>query len=282
MKRFLKQLIGSEKGQALPIVLALLVLGGLTVTPSLNYAATSLNHGRIIDNNLRGLYAADAAAEEALWCLKNGIPPSQQLSENINQMEAAIDTEDRGTYTLYFGELVQAGGHSDYLSVNGTMVWDEVAEAYKYTITVTWEQGATVIHLTEVGARLPLDYSYQPDSAAIFANNLSTAEPEEIVDSYGACLLNWQFDTPYPSVSQSNPGQTQTFYITGEGEQEGDYTWVVANRTDIGEVGEITGELYIITAIATQVQDGKTAAKVVADIVMIDGTSYIVSWRISK
>jgi len=217
MKRFLKQIIGNEKGQALPIVLALLVLGGLTVTPSLNYAATSLNHGKIIAQGVNGIYAADAGVEDALWCLKNGITPSQQLSENINQMEVAIQTEEKETYTLYFGEVVQAGQHSDYLSVNGTMVWDEEAEAYKYTITVNWEEGAPTIHLTEVGVRLPLGYGYQPDSAAIFANNLSIAEPEEVLDSYGAYLLSWQFESPYPSVSGSNPKQTQTFYIAGEG-----------------------------------------------------------------
>ena len=282
MKRFLKQIIRCERGQALSIVLALLMLGGLTVTPSLNYAATSLNHGRIIQQGVNGAYAADAGVEDALWCLKNGITPSQQLSDNINQMDVTIQTEAIGNYTLYFGELVQAGGHSDYLSVNGTMVWDEVAEAYKYTITVSWEQGAFTIHLTEVGARLPLGYSYQPESADEFGDNLSTEEPEDVLDSYGAHMLSWELGPPYPIVSASNPEETQTFYITGEGDLEGDYTWVVANREDIGEIGEITGDLYRITATATQLKDGEIAAKIVADVVMVSGTTYIVSWQISK
>ena len=149
MVSFLKQLISGEKGQALPVVLALLVLGGLTIAPSLSYAATSLNAGRIIDEGVRGVYAAEAGVEDTLWSLGNGAVPSQQLPENINKMEVAIQTEEKGTYTLYLGELIQPGEHSDYLDVIGEMVWDEVAQSYNYTITVTWQSdsGLPVIQL---------------------------------------------------------------------------------------------------------------------------------------
>ena len=278
MIRLLKQLISSEKGQALPIVLALLVLGGLTIAPSLNYAATTLKHGRIIDKGVNGIYAADAGVEKALWCLTDNSTPPQQLAENINQMEVAIQTEDNGAYTVYFGELVQAGGNSQNLSVDGEMVWN--GDAWEYTITVTRQGGSTVIHLTEVGVRLPLGYSYESESAADFGDNLSTAEPDEVQDPAGAYMLNWEFTTPYPDVSVSDPVKTQTFRISGGGELEGDYTWVVANRTDIGEVGEISGGLYIITATATK--DGEVTAKIVADVMMAEGMPNIVSWQISK
>jgi len=135
--------------------------------------------------------------------------------------------------------------------------------------------------LQEVGARLPIGYSYQSGSAAGFASNLSTGEPSETVDALEAYMLNWELGTPQPDVSEDNPVQTQTFYITGEGSQEGDYAWVVASRTDIGAVGEISGTSYRITATATRPEDGKTTAKIVAD-AMIGGTTYIISWQISK
>jgi len=283
MVRLLRQMISSEKGQILPLVLALLVFGGLVIAPSLSYAATSLNSSRMLEERMNGVYAADAGVEDALWCLRNGISPSEQLSENINQMQVAIQTEEKGTYTLYFGELIQPGEHNDYLDVDGEVIWDEEAEAYKYTITVIWqpESGVPVIHLRGIGARLPIGYSYQSGSAAGFVDNLSADEPDEMVDSVGAYLLDWEFGTPEPSVSQSNPVQTQTFYITGEGSQEGDYVWVLASREDIGAIGEITGTSYGITATATRPGDGKTTAKIVAD-VMIAETTYILSWQILR
>ena len=134
--------------------------------------------------------------------------------------------------------------------------------------------------MTAVGARLPVGYSYQADSAAGFADNLSTDEPDETVDAHGAYLLNWEFSAPVPSVSESNPVRTQIFYISGQGDLEGEYTWIVASRSDIGLVGEITDTLYIIAATATRPEDGKTAAKIVADAMIGSGRTYIISWQI--
>ena len=283
MVRLLQQMISTEKGQALPLVLALLVFGGLVITPSLAYATTSLKSSRILEEGVNGAYAADAGVEDALWCLENSISPPQQLLENINQMQVTIQTEEKGTYTLYLGELIQPGEHSDYLDVDGEMIWEEEAEAYKYTITVIWrpESGIPVIHLKEVGARLPVGYSYQPGSAAGFVDNLSTDEPDETVDAVGAYLLNWEFGLPEPSVSEGDPVQTQTFYVTGEGSQAGDYVWVVASRDDIGAIGEITGTSYRITATATRPEDGRTTAKIAAD-VMLGEAIYILSWQVSR
>ena len=283
MLRILKQMISGEKGQALPAVLALLVIGGLMIAPSLSHTATSLNSSRIIGESVNGIYAAEAGAEDALWTLANGGSPAAQLSENINQMAVSLQTEEKGTYTLYLGEMIQPGEHSEYLDIDGEMVWDDEAQAYKYTFTVTWlpNPGTPVIHLEGVGARLPIGYSYQVGSAALFAENLSTDEPDETLDAIGAYLLNWEFDTPLPSVSEINPVQTQTFYITGEGSQEGHYAWVVASRSDVGAVGEITGTSYRITATASRPGDGGTTARIVADVMISEGKTYILSWQIS-
>ena len=275
MIRLLKQFLSSEKGQALPIVLGVLALGGLTIAVSLNYASTGLNSSRILQEKMKGLYAAGAGVEHALWSLAYSILPPTQLPENINRMEVNIQTEDKGPYTL--------SQHSDYLGVNGEIVWDEMAESYKYTITVTWKPGSGTpeIKLDEVIARLPIGYSYQSGSAANFIENLTTDEPDEIVDTQGAYLLNWQFGSPRPSVTEYEPVQTQTFYITGEGIQVNNYaSWIVASRSDIGTVGEITGTAYKITAIATRPEDGKTTARIVVEAMIGGGATYINSWQI--
>lgn len=279
-----KTAIKGQRGYVLPLVLALLALGGLTITSSLSYAATTLNSSRIISEKTNGIYAADTGMENTLWALKNGVPPSSQLPEAINHMQVAIQTEAKGAYTLYFGELIQPGEHSDYLTVSGDIVWEESAAAYRYTITVTKQPlaDATVIHLEEIGARLPPGYSYQAGSAAGFADNLSTIEPDVTLDGIGAYMLNWDFVTPLPSVSDSDPVKTQTFYIAGEGEQQGNYAWVVANRTDIGQVGEISGSLYEITATATRPEDGQATARIRVDAFVSPETIYIYSWRIDK
>lgn len=277
MVRLWKQFLSSEKGQALPIVLVVLALGGLTIAMSLNYTTASLKGSQILQEKMKGVYAAGAGVEHALWSLGYGISPPTQLPENFNQMEVEIQTEDKGTYTL--------SQHSDYLTVNGEVAWDEMAQAYKYTITVTWKPGSGTpeIKLDEVRARLPIGYSYQSGSAANFVDNLSRDEPDETVDTQGAYLLNWQFESPRPCVTEYEQVRTQTFYITGEGSQVNDYaSWVVASRSDIGTVGETTGTLYKITAIATRPEDGRTTGRIVAKVMIGGGATYINSWQISS
>ena len=277
MVRLWKQFLSSEKGQALPIVLALLALGGLTIAMSLNYTSTSLNSSRILQEKMKGVYAAGAGVEDALWSLGYGIWPPTQLPEDINQMEVEIQIEDKGTYIL--------SQHSVYLDVDGEVVWDEMAQAYKYTITVIWQPGSGTpeVKLDEVRARLPIGYSYQSGSAANFIENLATNEPDETIDTQGAYLLNWQFGSPKPSVTEEDPVQTQAFYITGEGSQVNSHSsWAVASRSDIGTVGETTGTLYKITAIATRPEDGKTTARIVAKVMIGGGVTYINSWQISN
>ncbi len=285
MVRLLQQMISSEKGQALPIVLALLVIGGLTIIPSLGYATTSLKSSRMLGESVRGAYAADAGVEDTLWSLSNGMSPSTQLSDNVNQMEVTIQTENKGTYTLYLAQLIEPSGHSDYLDVFGEMVWDGGANAYNYTITITWQAdpGSPPIKLTEAGARIPIGYSYQSGSAANFTENLSTDEPDETLDALGAYLLNWVFESPRPAVSENVTVKTQTFYIIGEGSQEGHYAWVVAAEGDIGAVGEITGTFYKITATATHPGNGETTARIVTYVMIKEeGIIHILSWQIAN
>ena len=280
MRRILPKIIRSEKGQVLPIVLALLALGGLTIAMSLNYVSTGLNSGRIIDEKVKGNYAAEAGIEDALWSLKMGNPPPQQLQETINGMEVSIESESEGLYTLYLGEMVALGVHNPYLDVQGETVWDEGAGKYKYTITVIWlpESGVPVIHFSEIGARMPIGYNYDPGSAALF-DNLAIEEPLEFVDDSGAYMVNWEFSNPEPSISGSNPVETQTFYYTGSGPIEGGYGWVVANREDIGAVGEITGYLYHLTSTASYAGGGRATARIEATVISENTILKIISWR---
>jgi hypothetical protein len=280
MKKYLPKLISGERGQTLPIVLALLAIGGLTIAASLNYISSGLNSGRMINENIKGLYAAEAGIEDAVWSISSGVPPSEQLTEDINGMDVSIETVDHGTYTVYMGEMIPIGVHNPYLDVDGEIIPD--GGSYKYIITITWrpDSGEPVIHIEGVGARLPLGYSYQDGSANLFAGNLSTGEPDEIEDQNGAWMINWELSPPYPSISENNTTETQTFYMDGSGPLEGDYTWVVARRSDIGAVGEINGTLYTITSTAARAEDGRITAKIIADVISGNTTTDIISWQI--
>ena len=289
MVRLLKQFRSGQKGQALVIVLGLLARGGLTIAVSLNYATTSLNGSRILEEKMEGIYAAGAGVEYALWSVGiNGTPAGevpQQLSENISGMTVSIETLDKGTFTLYSGELFEeAGVHVNWLSVNGTVVFDAGTTA-NYTITVTRQQDASGnIKLVEVGATLPAGYVYEGGSAASFPENITSDDPSSTgTTTGGAQWLKWEWNPGQgPNISSDNTTQYQKFRITGTANLDGDYAWVVAQSASIGTVGEITGERYVITATATRPGDGRTTAVIVADIVIVGGDIQIMSWQITE
>lgn len=278
---FSKSLKG-QKGQALPIVLCVLAIGGLTVASNLNFATTGLNGCRIVAEKSQAVYAAEAGIEDTMWRIANYLSPQSQLGDNLNQMTVKMTTQNIGVYTLYFGELVEPGVHFDSLIVEWDVVWDDGAGAYKFTISVTLQTPPTVF-LSEAGARLPIGFSYVAGSAANFPDNLCTGEPSQVPDGAGAIMLRWVFPKPLPDLKPAHPTATQTFYITGNQNIEGEYAWIVANQSDIGVVG-VTGGRYIITAEARRQGDERVRARITADVLIIadENEPYIASWQVSE
>jgi hypothetical protein len=66
----LSQRLRDEKGQALIMVLVLLMIGSLTLPPVLSHIGTALKTGRMYDNKANEFYAADSGIEDAIWQVK--------------------------------------------------------------------------------------------------------------------------------------------------------------------------------------------------------------------
>jgi len=281
MIRLLPQLLISQKGQALVIVLGLLALGGLTIAVSLNYATTNLKSSQIIEEKTEGVYAAGAGVEYALWSLGQGDESPTQLSENISRMTVGMEELDLGTFTLYAGDLLgEADTHYYRLGVEGGA--EVVGEDIIYTITLTRLEDFNVeIKLNEVGATLPPGYQYVPESTS---GDLSSSDPSSIGDTLGgAQWLKWEWASGRPVIPKGEGVTvTHSFRITGTGDLEGDYAWAWSQTGNIGVVGELTGTRHRITATATRPGDGRTTAEIVAGIIIIGGDIQIMSWQITK
>ena len=105
MKRTLNKSIRDEKGQALLIVVILMLVGGLIIAPLLGFMSTGLIAGQVFEVKMEGLYAADAGIENACWKLLNGETPACTLT-GVNGMDVTVEqlgeepTEDAILYTL--------------------------------------------------------------------------------------------------------------------------------------------------------------------------------------
>jgi len=70
MKITAKRPLRDEKGQTMILVLALLLIGMIIITPVLNFMGTGMTSGRVYEQKIDEIYAADAGVEDALWHIR--------------------------------------------------------------------------------------------------------------------------------------------------------------------------------------------------------------------
>ena len=275
-----RQKLQSQSGYAIEAVLICVALGSTVVVSSLHFSGTILKDRMIMDQNISRLYAAEAGIEDAISCIKAGVPVRSALPQNINDAQVAIQVEDQGFHVMYSGEWVTTTVHSNWLLINSSVEWDAGANAYAYTITLTRNTSASGnIDIFKGGAHLPDGFTYQSGSAGIFTDNLSELPPADTVDEEGNHLLNWVMGTPRPKLTASEPTRTQKFYITGESTLQDYYSWAVA-QSDIGVISELYGDFFVVTATATGLSDGKFTT-IVSDVMLSDSDMYVISWRVN-
>ncbi len=253
MKNWLSKLIKREEiGAALPIVLAMLALGSLLIVPSLNYVATSVKTGGVMEKNMEGLYAADTGVEDALWKLKYdepaSFPYSYQLTD-INGMSVNVVIEE--VTTLFGEELVEGGGHSDWLVITKTITYD--AGIYYFTLSLT-NEGEGNMKIEKIVLDLPHDLEYVDGSTG---GDLSDDDDLTVNgDSSMGITLIWDIPVPHPTISEGAT-KNHTFQLSGPPGVEGveGHGFVQSTRDDVGTVWD--GDLYpfSITAQAKDTTD---------------------------
>jgi hypothetical protein len=274
-----------ESGMALILVLVLLALGGLTIATSLNYVSTLIYDNQVSGWAMDCMYSAGAGVEYAIWALENDEPIPAYLSDNVNGKSISIDIEDNGIFTLYCGDLMYVGSlpsHYDWLTTNGSAVCDGtgLGSTCNYTISVYYTGDANQRKIVELGAKLPNGYGYVPGSAN-FTDNVALYDPDETGQCSGGEWIKWLWNPGSgPVIDQANPTVNQTFMIVdlGSGSIVDDYTWVEVQSNDIGLVGEITGERKTVTG--TAIGPATVDSVIEADLVLVGGTVYVMSWQV--
>ncbi|MDO8577912.1 MAG: hypothetical protein Q7R50_01890 [Dehalococcoidales bacterium] len=285
MMKSLKRLVGRQNGQALPIVLCLLAVGGLTIAASLNFSTYTLNGTRIVKQNVDGIYAAGAGVEYNLWAIKTGNATLTQLPQQINDLTVNMSTYNAsGFSTLYINNMV-SGGHSEWYQVN-TNITAVGGNTYNVTITITADADAWPNkNLSEMGAVLPLGYTYVNNSTSVNpSDNITPDNPTSTgYDSHGSCWVKWTWQQggSQPSIVR-NMVYTEKFQITGTGATGGLYAWIDGGSRDIGVVGQITGALTTINATAIRTRDGKIIARIYCQALAGSSGVYILSWRVTN
>lgn len=283
MKLF-KRLKVNQQGQALPIVLCLLAVGGLTIAASLNFSTYTLNGTGIVKQNFDGIYAAGAGIEYNLWAIKTGNATLTQLPQQVNDMTVNISTYVSSNFsTLYINNLA-SGVHNEayHVTMNLTAVGENT---YNVTIKVTTDDDAkNNAKFQELGTVLPLGYTYVNNSASVNpSGNITSSNPTSTgYDSQGDQWVKWTWSGGTGPSLTNNMVYTEKFQITGTGGTDGAYAWIIGNSQDIGVVGQISGMPTTINATAIRTRDGKIIARIYAQALVGSGGVYILSWRVTN
>jgi len=166
-----------EIGQTLVMVLILLGIGALLVVPSLRLTGTSLKSSQVVERQMKGLYAADAAQEFILWKLlydlawRNGALQDNDDSDQFDFYVCDVPVSTTVVMRAVPGEGGTVLSTDDLIRPTKTVEPSEVSDAGNYTFTyiIKLEQlsSDTSQGLDAVYDVLPKDFEYVSGSSRI-------------------------------------------------------------------------------------------------------------------
>jgi hypothetical protein len=278
-KRALNKLIRDEKGQALILVLVLMVLGGIILAPMLAYMSTGLKLGKeVYEERMYGQYAADSGVEDALYKIRvddPSLPPewegvwtgdayttpftySMPSQVNGNNVDVTIqpswvleDLEDPPPGMLPHADLVVVGDTIGTVDDNGL-----------YQISINYDRSIGELFIMRIGAWLPGGYTYVSGTSNLEDDPGADYYCEPTINPHrGGQAIIWQFSSPYPKF-EDLPGEGDkrivTFQFTPKGRPSSAFSWVRSKRSDIYLSWDVDIKLYKITSQATDVVSGKS------------------------
>lgn len=216
--KLLKKIIKGESGQALPIVLILLVLGGLLIAPVLGYASTTLKVGQMHEQKMAELYAADAGIEDAvhkivtddasLEDLEMGesynYPPESLPMINNLQLDSITVTKLALVYSILGEDEYKTGQpHSGWIQPGMPYEVNRTEDYVEYTchITIVYD-GVGTRQLSGIGAffspfpgsedLIDCPYDVTP-SGVITLDNLTSNSPE-VKPTAGGWAVVWRWE----------------------------------------------------------------------------------------
>lgn len=251
MKKWLPKIRRGESGQAFLLVLVMLVVGSLLIVPSLTLASTSLKAGQMVEENMKGIYAADAGTEDAMWRIINDPPASFPHSyeiTGINGMSVSVVIEE--VTSINGHEVEPPAGHVDWMDIIKSVSYD--AGIYYYTLSLT-NAGNGGIGIEKILIDLPPELDYAAGSTG---GDITTEDPAVTGTPAFGITLVWEMSAPWPAIPE---GETRdhTFQLSGPPGVEGveGHCFVQAKRGDVSTVCDADSHPLTITAQAKNAAD---------------------------
>jgi len=215
MKKILNRPTRDEKGQALMIVLVLLLVGGLIIAPLLGYMSTGLKAGQSNENLMQRLYAADAGVEDALYKIKSNYAAfaglkvdeaySYTLTNPVNGKTVSVTVSKMSLLESIVDDSLYKEGqpHEDWITFDTPAVGVQTADYVEYSCNLTFNyvaQGGGLAKRTidQIGVFFapvpgvqvdgPYDIIY---TSKISATNLQSVNSDNVAGGF-AFIWTWK------------------------------------------------------------------------------------------
>lgn len=287
-----------EAGLILPLVLILLLFGGLVAPPLLAYTSTALRSGSAVEGRVLELYAADSGIEDARSRIGSGDIPVNYYEPFIyyvdNEAPLGPDIASRdiinGKWVQVTMERVKILEGLENISsgstpgVTGT-VTGRAVDASTYVIEVTYESGAGAMLVNRVGVWVPDPYQYV-DGSTSGDLTFPGDNPDEVVKIAGGTAYRWQFDPP---VLFLQVGGTKELVFTlapsipaPEPWWVGDFAWIAFSPYDGSEflASDPTATKLSVSAKAIDPATEAVLTKVRSNVISKEGSTFLQSWEI--
>jgi hypothetical protein len=217
IKHILARLASAESGQALVLVLVFLMLGSLTLLPTLAHISTSLKTGQIYEEKTNELYCADSGIEDGLWRIKydfmgvNYDPYDFETewpyeTEDLNDIGANftirnvwfpsdVTLDSLGLTSEDAKQIID----SEKLVVAGTSGVIP-GRPYHIKIDYTPDEGDNLT-VKSLGVWLPQGFEYISGNCSLLDNPSADYYPDFVTveDAPGGTTIVWGYnDDPYP------------------------------------------------------------------------------------
>ena len=258
VKEIILNVIRRQDGMALPAVLAMFAIGSLMIVPSISFVATNLKAGSIAEREFKGILAADAGAEDALWKLRNDTPTSfpyqyQIVDVNGLSVNVTIDSIDE----VAGEEVGETGHHEDWLIIERVITFD--AGIYSYAMSVS-NNGSGNFKVVKILIDFPPGVEYVSASTSSNITNPANSDPAVSGAPTTGITLLWENS---PTLPRINPDETEYHYFDLSGpagiEDIEGHGFVEVNRDDIGTVRDSDSVPYSIIARAIDVSGAVVA-----------------------
>ena len=283
-KRTLRKIIKGQKGQALPIVLILLVIGGLLIAPCLGYASTSLKVGQMHEERMAELYTADAGIEDALWkimhdpavqTMEYDDPPITYNLSNVNNKVVTVGITKHWLLEGLESPHKGTAPHSDW-SVVGRVKNPGV---YQVTITFT---GSGEKRLERIGVWLPTGFGYVVGSSS----GITTDDPN-VEYKRGGTVLTWDWQPGHGPQFKVPQGETeitksQVFHFTpADSSPAGGFAWVRFQSMDIFLSWDGTIFNFNILSGAKDTASSEVLTQIESNVTSKPDSLAVITWEIS-